>query len=788
MFARQLSIRDTLLLTIGALTLLIAVLTTQQTYHTWQRLTKIQSLQQATTLSDMLFDAMEELSVERDVAFAMLHSRDAETTAELQTRLKNSRREVDNALGVTIQILKRYNYPELTDLHDRIQSHLADIHILRKQIDHAITLPVAERDRTLAKRWSHEVTTLIMQTQDLWTGFIKHFTDINPFVTQHLRVKHFIRIITDYSGRERALIGQLIVENADPTPEELAQLLRGQGIIEISWRISGMIAEHSGLFPAIRPQFKDAQSHYLTMQDMIKDIFYVPYARHGASYPISVDFWFELSTQASDSLKALKLAAFKETHRYMQSLTHSMQREIIWDGVFLLLALGICLYSFRMITRRVIQPIHQMVEALTNTVAGKPVTFAPATDRQDEIGKLSGVLQAFQQNAEAVRLATAELKRSEIKLRAVVDHALDGLITINEKGSIESFNPACERIFGYRADEVIGQNVKILMPEPYHSEHDGYLSRYLRTGDAHIIGTAGREVRAKRKDGSIFPMDLSISAFQLADGKHFSGIIRDITVRKEAEANLLRYTRALERSNKELDDFAYIASHDLKEPLRGIHNHSRFLLEDNEDKLDPDSAGRLHRLVYLSQRMEKLVNDLLYFSRLGRQELAIQPTDINAVIHDIESTIDVLLEERHGKIIVPHTLPTITCDKPRVTEVFRNLIVNALKYNDSPEKLIEIGFLDSCIAADGTNTKRVFYVKDNGRGIPSEFKDEVFRIFKRLQGSKDGQEDGTGVGLTFVKKIIERHGGKIWLESEPGSGTTFYFTLEGQRYDSQTAA
>lgn len=500
-------------------------------------------------------------------------------------------------------------------------------------------------------------------------------------------------------------------------------------------------------------------------------------------------------------------------------------------------------------------------------------------------------------------------RQSESHLRAVMDNVIDGLVTIDVHGTIETFNPACERIFGYTAGEVIGRNVKLLMPEPYHSAHDGYLSRYLATGDARIIGTAGREVSGKRKDGSVFPMDLSISEFVLEDGRHFSGIVRDITARKEAErktwesqeryralveasaqivwvwkegntdstaplgvwwekttgqpasaiatfgwldvvhpddragarkiwedalANgsdfemeyrlrtrsgaylhaavrgvavrnadgslrefigslnditarrqaeeqLLRYTRDLERSNKELDDFAYIASHDLKEPLRGLHNHSRFLLEDNEGKLDKDSNDRLHRLLYLTQRMEKLVNDLLYFSRIGRQELAIQPTDLDEVIHDIERTIDVFLAERHARIVLPKRLPVIVCDKPRITEALRNLITNAVKYNDKAQKTVEIGFLPEQTGPGGQLQRNVLYVRDNGVGIPLEFHEEVFRIFKRLQSDKDSEE-GTGVGLTFVKKIIERHGGSIWLESEIGQGTTFYFTLGRQAY------
>ena len=280
---------------------------------------------------------------------------------------------------------------------------------------------------------------------------------------------------------------------------------------------------------------------------------------------------------------------------------------------------------------------------------------------------------------------------------------------------------------------------------------------------------------------------MSLSEFTLEDGQHFSAIVRDITLRKEAEDALAGYTRALEQSNKELDDFAYIASHDLKEPLRGIHNHSRFLLEDNEDKLDKDSVGRLNRLTSLSQRMERLVSDLLYFSRLGRQDLAVHATDLNAVVRDIEATLDVFLGERSACIVIPEPLPTIICDKTRVAELFRNLITNGVKYNDKAKKVIEIGHLSSGKTPDGVRVGNIFYVKDNGRGISPEFHEEIFRIFKRLQSEQDSEE-GTGVGLTFVKKIIERHNGRIWLESELGSGTVFYFTLEEQRHDAAYGA
>jgi light-regulated signal transduction histidine kinase (bacteriophytochrome) len=250
-----------------------------------------------------------------------------------------------------------------------------------------------------------------------------------------------------------------------------------------------------------------------------------------------------------------------------------------------------------------------------------------------------------------------------------------------------------------------------------------------------------------------------------------------VYLRRRTEASLQSYMSELERSNQELDDFAYIASHDLKEPLRGLFNHASFLLEDYQDKLDEDGTRRLKRIAYLSQRMERLVNDLLYFSRIGRAELAVQETDLNNVIVEIRQMTETLLAERHARIIVPRPLPRIICDKPRVTEVFRNLITNAVKYNDKAERRVEIGFLDVLNTRDGLE-RNVFYVKDNGIGIEADFHQEIFRIFKRLQNASEGQEAGTGVGLTFVKKIIERHGGRIWLESEPGKGTVFYFNLK----------
>ena len=257
-----------------------------------------------------------------------------------------------------------------------------------------------------------------------------------------------------------------------------------------------------------------------------------------------------------------------------------------------------------------------------------------------------------------------------------------------------------------------------------------------------------------------------------------------IVLRKANE--LARINVELERSNNELDAFAYIASHDLKEPLRGIHNYSSFLIEDYSDVLTEDGVSKLQTLVRLTQRMEDLINSLLHFSRLGRMELSLQQTDLNEVLKQVIEVVRLNLKETKIDISIPQSLPVINCDKIQVSEVFSNLISNAIKYNVKENKWIEIGYLDTSYPANNkilpTSTELipgvVFYVRDNGIGIREKHNDTIFRIFKRLHAANK-YGGGTGAGLTIARKIVERHNGSIWVKSIYGEGSSFYFTLPG---------
>ncbi|RPD45809.1 GAF domain-containing protein [Hymenobacter sediminis] len=245
-------------------------------------------------------------------------------------------------------------------------------------------------------------------------------------------------------------------------------------------------------------------------------------------------------------------------------------------------------------------------------------------------------------------------------------------------------------------------------------------------------------------------------------------------------ATLSRLNSELERSNDELDSFAYVASHDLKEPLRGIHNYSIFLLEDYADQLDAEGVNKLETLVRLSQRMESLIESLLQLSRVGRQELSVERTDLNGVVAEVLELLQPRLEQLQTTVTIAEPLPVMRCDKVRVQEIISNLLTNAMRYHDAPEGQVTIGIAPAATRGPrGTGNPQdyfVLYMRDNGIGIDPRHHHTIFRIFKRLH-AQDKYGGGTGAGLAIARKMVERHDGELWVESVPGHGSTFYFSL-----------
>ncbi len=236
--------------------------------------------------------------------------------------------------------------------------------------------------------------------------------------------------------------------------------------------------------------------------------------------------------------------------------------------------------------------------------------------------------------------------------------------------------------------------------------------------------------------------------------------------------DLVRANKALEQSNQELDEFCHIASHDLKEPLRGVRNQIAFLIEDFSNDIPLAARERIDKIPPIIEHLNTLISSLLRYSRVSRVDLAYESADLQKIVDGVLASLASYVEENNAEIRLLGVLPSLNCDGVKVGEVFRNLVVNAIKYNDKNDKWVEIG------VENNAASRPVFFVRDNGMGIQERHFSRIFTLFKRLH-AQDAFGGGTGIGMTIVKKIIERHGGEIWLESEVGVGTTFYFTLSG---------
>jgi PAS domain S-box-containing protein len=363
----------------------------------------------------------------------------------------------------------------------------------------------------------------------------------------------------------------------------------------------------------------------------------------------------------------------------------------------------------------------------------------------------------------AIRADITERKKAEQAL-AFQKYALDqhAIVAITDRrGRITYVNDKFCDISRYAREELIGQDHRIVNsgyhPKTFFSQMYATISR----------GQVWRgEIRNRAKDGSIYWVDTTIVPITDETGRveGYVAIRADITDRKRTEGELRLQAAALAASNADLEDFAYITSHDLKEPLRGISNSASFLL-DGAEPLSEESRNRVETIIRLSQRMYLLLESLLEYSRVGRAEFAIESTNLSQVVNTVLDSLQATLDG--VQIDVKEPLPVVRSDRARVGQIFSNLISNAAKYNDSPVKKIEIG----------ATSEGAIYVRDNGIGIKEAHKATIFRMFKRLH-ARDRYGGGAGAGLTIVKRIAERHGGRVWVDSEPGKGSTFYFTLE----------
>jgi PAS domain S-box-containing protein len=361
----------------------------------------------------------------------------------------------------------------------------------------------------------------------------------------------------------------------------------------------------------------------------------------------------------------------------------------------------------------------------------------------------------------------SERKETEAKYRGLLEAAPDAMVVVNQDGEIVLLNLQAEKQFGYRRDELVGQKVKDIIPE-------GFAERLIADGTRSALEAPAQQMRAGielyglRKDGSDFPIEIMLSPLESSGGILVTAAIRDISVRKAAEKHLAEMVRELKRSNDELGQFAYVASHDLQEPLRMVASYTQLLAKRYKGRLDSDADEFIAYAVDGSNRMQGLIQDLLAYSRAGATVKVLHEISsenaLKAALTNLRATIG-----ESGAVVTHDVLPAVTTDDTQLAQLFQNLVGNAIKYRSAEVPQVHVS------ATKNGGKEWIFSVRDNGLGIDPQYFERIFIIFQRLHGRKDFE--GTGIGLAICKKILERLGGRIWVESQPKMGSTFYFSL-----------
>ncbi len=399
---------------------------------------------------------------------------------------------------------------------------------------------------------------------------------------------------------------------------------------------------------------------------------------------------------------------------------------------------------------------------------------------RNESGKVTRVLGVMED--------ITERKRSEERFRLAVEAAPNAMVMVDPGGRIVLANQQAEVLFGYGREQLLGMAIENLVPERFRGAHPDLRAEYFEAPVARPMG-AGRDLFARRSDGSEFPVEIGLTPIQMPEGTFVLGAIVDTTVRKQLEdtlrqANqelehrvaqrtkeLIDANEKLERSNIELTRFAYIASHDLQTPLRSISGFVQLLQQDYHDQLDEQAHHWIDRVVYNTKRMKIQIEDLLAYSRVDSRARPFTEVELGLAFLDAVDSLSASILDANANVTC-EDLPAVHGDRSQLVQLLQNLLENGIKYNTSARPAVHV-------AAEQNQDEWIVRVVDNGIGIDGRYGDQIFELFRRLHTQQ--AYPGTGIGLAVCRRIVHRHGGRIWVESDPGKGSVFYFSIPIER-------
>ncbi len=467
---------------------------------------------------------------------------------------------------------------------------------------------------------------------------------------------------------------------------------------------------------------------------------------------------------------------------YLRADLSSMRRRMLLYGAivtFVVLAACLVGYAFSSrLQREITEPILSLADTARAVSEKRDYSVRCAPRTGDELGLLT---TAFNHMLTQIQERDLALREGAERMRAVLDSTLSAVVVVNASGTVIDWTARSETIFGWPRQEAIGRDLAdLVIPSDEQDRYRRVRTSFLRTGRSPFLGKTF-ETTARRRDGTLFPVEISIQPLKTGREITFCAFVTDITERLLAEKEIRALTSQLEQrvhertaqlesANHELEAFSYSVSHDLRAPLRHIDGFARMLAQHAGPTLDAQGRRYLDTISDSARHMGRLIDDLLAFSRTGRAALKLVVVDQDALVADVITEGNFQQNDRAVEWDM-HPLPQVCADALLLRLVWRNLVGNAVKYSSrSPRPRIEIGTIEP-----STPTEHVMYVRDNGVGFDMRYAAKLFGVFQRLHSQTDFE--GTGIGLAHVKRIVTRHGGRVWAESELGAGATFYFSL-----------
>jgi len=434
-----------------------------------------------------------------------------------------------------------------------------------------------------------------------------------------------------------------------------------------------------------------------------------------------------------------------------------------------------------------------VVSLMASVVVMGTLIYRSARDRQIMFGKLNESYENLENRVnertqdlaeknrelgleiEARGRAQAALRQSEERIRSIVENVLDAIITVDSQGIVQTFNPAAEKVFGYSASEVIGNNVNLLVPEPHKDSHGRYIQRYLKTGEPRIIG-ATQEMFGEKKDKTLCLLEISLSEMRVGDEVGFIGILRDISERKRTQAELIAAREDAEKANRAKSDFLAVMSHEIRTPMNGIIGMTHLVLDS---ELTPEQRDHLNMVNYSAESLLSLINDILDFSKIEAGKLDLDCHEFR-IRGRLEETIRALAISARGKDVnligkISDDVPDIVIgDWGRFRQIIVNLVGNSIKFTEQGQVSVRV----DVVSRSEDEVELKCEVSDTGIGISKEMQETIFRPFTQADSSTTRKYGGTGLGLAITSQLVRMMHGKIWVEGELGKGSVFHFTCK----------